>query len=379
MTKTKKVKGGFPEKPRALDTCAHEVMEVMFNRILLAGLFAILITSCADRQSVFKIGREVVASAPASEMDLAASASFDDPDLLGAIGVCYAMDSVVLLATSKCGYGYRAVNLYNHQTVNMLPVGRGPDEVVTSMFSAVRKEGGKRLLDVTALNELFFMSIDLDASVREKKTVVVDKEDLPSSDAFVSFFVKGKDLSLCMYDEDNYSFKLYDRGNRAVLQTYQLFGDEPYLIQYYPQFGAVRKMKPDQSKLCLMMRYFDEINVLDLEGTNHLSLSPPRKKKEDAAIIDEMLSSHTLTECTFYQSGCVTDDAIYGLYYGCSDQEMEEGFLPSIRVFSWDGVLKAVYHLSEPLYSIVLSEDGHTLYGLTEDEVLYRYDLDGSY
>ena len=261
----------------------------------------------------------------------------------------------------------------------MLPVGRGPDEVVTSMFSAVRKEGGKRLLDVTALNELFFMSIDLDASVREKKTVVVDKEDLPSSDAFVSFFVKGKDLSLCMYDEDNYSFKLYDRGNRAVLQTYQLFGDEPYLIQYYPQFGAVRKMKPDQSKLCLMMRYFDEINVLDLEGTNHLSLSPPRKKKEDAAIIDEMLSSHTLTECTFYQSGCVTDDAIYGLYYGCSDQEMEEGFLPSIRVFSWDGVLKAVYHLSEPLYSIVLSEDGHTLYGLTEDEVLYRYDLDGSY
>ena len=123
------------------------------------------------------------------------------------------------------------------------------------------------------------------------------------------------------------------------------------------------------------MRGFDEINILDLEGTNHLCISPPRKKIEDADIIDEMLSSRNLTDYMFYQGGCATDDAIYGLYYGCDEQEEAEGFLPSIRVFSWDGEFKAVYHLSEPLISIVLAEDGYTLYGLTAEEVLYRYEL----
>lgn len=371
FTSTARLVPGKSERPRG---SLINALRIMNKSVLFIASFLAL-ASCTDRQSVFKIGSQVVASAPEIERDLAPVASFEDSVLLGAIGVCFATDSIVLLSTAKTGNVFRVVNLHNHQTVDLLPNGRGPDEVVAGGLSAVRKDGGKTLLDVTALNELFLMSIDLEASVREQRTVVVDKEDLLSSEAWVSFFVNGKVLSLCMFGPDNYSFKLYERGSHTVLRTDQIFGDEPYLNDFYPQFGAVREMRPDQSKLCLMMSHFDEINILDLEGTNHLSISPLRKKKEDAAIIDEMLSSHELTEYTFYQSGCVTDDAIYGLYYGCSDQEMEEGFLPSIRVFSWDGEFKAVYHLSEPLVSIVLAEDGKTLYGLTEDEVLYRYDL----
>lgn len=346
------------------------------RRLLVAIVSVLLVVSCSDSKSVFRIGRQAVASGPAIDRELAASASFDDSVLFGAIDVCYATDSIVVLATSnKSGYVFRVVDLHSHQSVDLLPVGRGPDEVVAGGGGTVRKVEGKVMLDVTALNELYLMSIDLDASVRENKTVVADKEDLLSSEAWGSFFVKGNVLSLCMFGPDNYSFKLYTRGDHTVLRTDQIFGDEPYLTEFYPQFGSVRKMKPDQSKLCMMMRSFDEINILDLDGADHLSISPPMKKKEDAAIINEMLSSQNLTQYTFYCGGCVTDDAIYGLYYGCDEQEEDKGFLPSIRVFSWDGEFKAVYRLSEPLASIALAEDGHTLYGLTEEEVLCRYDL----
>jgi len=347
----------------------------MLNRLFFVAFCAILTVSCSDSQSVFKIGQQVVASAPEIERDLSPSATFEGPAFLGSTGVLYATDDMLLVSTSGTGYSFRVVNLADYQVVDLLAVGRGPGEVVSGAFSAMRREGEKRLLDVTALNEGCLLSIDLDASVQEGRTIIVDREELLSEEAWGSFFVKGKILSHCMFGADNYSFKLYDRGDHTVLRTEQVFGDEPYLLQFYPQFGSVRVMKPDQTRLCMMMRYFDEINILDLDNDNHLSISPPRKKTEDAAIIREMLSSQDLSAVEFYCNGCVTDDAIYGLYYGCSDQEIKEGFSPSIRVFSWDGVFKAIYHLSEPLCSITLAEDGHTLYGLTEDEVFYRYDL----
>ena len=124
----------------------------------------------------------------------------------------------------------------------------------------------------------------------------------------------------------------------------------------------------------MMMGRFDEVNILDLDGSNHLSISLAKKRREDAKIISAMLSGHELTDDVYYWNGCVTDEEIYGLYYGCSSLDMGN-VRPTIRVFSWEGVLRAIYHLEEPLTSIALAEDGHTLYGLTEEEVLYRYDL----
>lgn len=337
-------------------------------------VFSLLsLVTCGKRESVFVVGRQVIASGPEIEKTLSPTAVFSGPSFLGAIGVMYAADSMVLVATWKTGYAYRVVNLTNNHAVDLLATGRGPNEVVAGAFSGVRKEGDRRLLDVTALNEGYLMSIDLDASVQDGNVVVVDKEEI-LPEAWLSFFVKENVLSNVIADADTYSFKLYSRGDHLILRTEQIFGDEPYLIQFQPEFESARYVKPDRTRLCLMMSRFDEINVLDLVGADHLSISLPKKVKEDATILNELLAEQTLTSDRFYGGGYVTDDAIYALYLGYDERETEY-VIPSIRVFSWDGQLKAIYHLDHPVTSIAVSEDGETLYGLTDEEVLYRYDL----
>ena len=93
------------------------------------------------------------------------------------------------------------------------------------------------------------------------------------------------------------------------------------------------------------------------------------------------LASHVYQLCNLFDSPEFTTillfcppEAIYGLYYDCGAEELSERN-PVIHVFSWDGELKAIYHLDEQLYSIAITEDGKTLYGLTEEEVLYKYVL----
>ena len=77
----------------------------------------------------------------------------------------------------------------------------------------------------------------------------------------------------------------------------------------------------------------------------------------------------------YYLDQDVTDESIFALYYDCEVSESSERSSSTIHVFSWDGQLKAVYHIDEPLIDIAITDDESTLYGITAEEILYRYDL----
>lgn len=340
------------------------------KKILFAFVLISTLVACSDNGNVFKLGRRVYAS-PAETMMLTPSDSVSGPFLDGINGLQCALDSVLIFhLVDATGHCFRALDLRTKDHTDFLRLGRGPDEIVMGYFSGGRKVDGRSLVDVCAMNEGWLLGVDLGESLRTGQTVVADKvEVLPFSTA--SYVVGDRILSEVVNDEDIFSYKLYDRETRTVSRTLQPFGTDEYLAYYQPLFNASKRLKPDGTKLCLGMVYFDELNILDLEGEEHVCASTSRRLHGEKTI-KESIEAGKIGNGIYYVNLSVTDERIFALYLEANGPWEAKS---TIHVFSWDGQLETVYHTREPLGAITVSEDGRTLYGVTGDEVLYMYKL----
>lgn len=340
------------------------------KKILFAFVLISVLVACNDNGNVFKLGRRVYAS-PAETMMLTPSDSVSGPYLDGINGLQCAIDSVLIFhLTDATRHSFRALDLRTLTCTDFLRIGRGPGEVLMGYFSGGRNVAGRTLLDVCAMNEGVMLSIDLAETLRTGRAVIADTtEVLPFS--LASYMVGDQILSEVVNDEDIFSYKLYDREGQAVSRIMQPYGTDEYLAYYQPLFNASKRMKPDGTKLCLGMVYFDELNILDLEGEEHVCASTSRRLHGENTI-KESIESGKIGNGIYYVNLSVTDERIFALYL--EENGPREG-KSTIHVFSWDGQLETVYHTREPLGAITVSEDGRTLYGVVGDEALYMYKL----
>ena len=336
-------------------------------------LLLFVVVSCSDNnQRVFRYGRVMVSSVPEIETTLSPSESLSGPFLYGSYGLNCIADSILILPVVDDSHCYRAVDLTDFSYFDFMNRGRGPDEIITAYFSGLRTINDTILIDIAGLNERLFYSVDLKTSIKEKRTVIKERYKLfPNS--FYTFLIGDVFLSEVLFDQDYYSLKQYSKQDLNLIRTVQLYGNDRYLVDCQPILGSVKRIKPDGTRMSMAMMDFNEINIYDISGENHLSVSTSNKSKDKAILTNYHLFGRE-SGMIYYWDGAVTDDYIYALYFNCKMDDMDET-LPVIHVFSWDGELKALYHIDEPLRSIILSEDGHSLYGLSEDEVIYRYDL----
>lgn len=344
------------------------------KRYLLLLFSALVIIACSDNnQRVFRYGRVMVSSVPEIETTLSPSESLSGTFLFGTYGINCIVDSIIVLTVEDDSHCYRAVDMKDFSYIDFMNRGRGPDEIISGYFSGARTINDTVLIDIAGLNERLFYSVDINASFRENCTVVKDRYELfPHS--FYSFLIGDEFLSEVLFDQDYYSLKLYDKDDLSVIRTLQLYGNEQYLVDCQPILGSVKRIKPDGTRMSMAMIEFNEVNIVDIKGDDHLSVSTSGKTKDNNILRNYHLFDRE-SDMVYYSSGAVSDDSIYALYFGCKSDDTDK-YPPVIHVFSWDGDLKAIYHLEEPIQSITLSEDGHSLYGLSEDEVLYRYDLE---
>ncbi|MBQ3812051.1 MAG: hypothetical protein II841_00625 [Bacteroidales bacterium] len=343
-------------------------------KTILVSLALLASVSCSGNKNIFIIGHRVVVSKPEVEKKLAPKETISGLFLDATCDLhCVENDYLLLKLRGATGFCFRALNLRTKEYVDFLNVGRGPDEVMAGLFSGKRTIKGRTLLDVSAMNEGQLLHIDLGETIRQKRAFILEKEEVIPS-AAVSFSVGDDLLSETINDEDYYAFKLYNPKNQIVSRKWQVFGADEYLVAYQPLFSSAMVLKPDGTKLSLSMLFFDEINIIDLVGEEHISISTSRKNK-DASILNESLHKRKLGSRYYYMQHAVTNNSILGLYYDCEVSKRTQRSSATVHVFSWDGKFKARYNLDEPITAITVSDDGKTLYGLTEEEILYVYDL----
>jgi len=344
----------------------------MKNTLLLAFVF--ILVSCSDNSIAFKVGKKINSITPIEERTLEPTGTLFGSFLDGVWGInCIVDDSLAILSLRNADdFCFRALSLYDYRYLDFLAKGRGPGEVIAAFFSTKKTEKDRTFLDITAINERLLLSIDLNETLNEGYAIITETDELVYGSMF-SFHVRDKILSEVVNDEDIYSMKIYEKDGEVV-RIDQIYGDKEYLAAYQPLFNSTRMIKPDGSKLSLSMFYFDEINIYDIEGDNHLTISTSQRLN-DGTTIKDAISHGRMGDHYYYLDQDVTDESIFALYYDCEVSESSERSSSTIHVFSWDGQLKAVYHIDEPLIDIAITDDESTLYGITAEEILYRYDL----
>lgn len=115
------------------------------------------------------------------------------------------------------------------------------------------------------------------------------------------------------------------------------------------------------------MLQFDQINILDLEREEHLSLTTSKNFMH--LPLDDSKEPNM-----YYSDLCVTDKQIYALY---ANQPITRWGLDSkkseIQVFNWNGDPVCKIIIPEYLLYINIDEKNKHLYGITADEELYRF------
>lgn len=337
---------------------------------------AALLISCSDNVSINQIGRRIVSEPYENPRLVQPADSIKGSALEGVIGVGSVEDSIAILFLPEDSYVCRAVNMNTLDYVDLINVGRGPNEIISGLFSAKRKVEGATLIDIVALNEHYIMTIDLGRTMSDKQISVVETTPLYPT-ARGSFIVDDQVLSKVVMDEDGayYSLKMFDSKTMAVNRTDYIFGKDEFVAYNDPLFVSCNRIKPDRTRLCMGMFFFDEIEIYDIEGLNHISCTTDKHSKS-GSIIKKMKDGGQFGECLYYKCVDVTNDYIYALHYGFEYEEIDSAPLVHLHVFSWDGVLEDMFAVAEPLTTIAVSEDGRTMYGWTDNEVLYKYILD---
>lgn len=236
------------------------------NSILLAVLCLFCI-SCSNDIFINKIGKRVVSEPKETAHIISPIDSIKNNCLEGVVIISSCVDSVIIacLDESSAGYSFRAIDTRTLEYVDFLAIGRGPNEIISGQFSAKRNESGAKIIDITAFNEHYIVSVDLEKTMREKRLVVCDTTKLLPT-ARSSYIVGDQVLSKVIFDEDGpyYSLKLYSKDNQSVTKTDYIFGKDRFVAYNDYLYSSINRIKPDGSRLFMGMFSFDEIQIYDI-------------------------------------------------------------------------------------------------------------------
>ena len=346
-------------------------IQIGIKTLSFCVLGGILALSCNSQHIVFQKGTRIIAPVVESNTISLSPVSTISGECMEGVGGIYCIrDSMAVLYLPNSPFCYRALKIDGTDYVDFLRKGRGPDEVSAGFFAGVKKADNRTLLDISAINEHVLLVVDLNETFQTGEAAIYEKVPLPQY-AWLSHVIDDTIISEVIYDEDIYSIKFFDKDSLKILRSEQVFGSEQYLADYQQLFTSSMRFKPDQTRLSMAMCFFDEINVFDIVGNDHRSISTSQKPS-DEKILKKALRNGMLGN-PFYLTQDVTNKYIYGLYLNGEDRNGRQS--STIHVFTWDGKLTAVYKMNEVLVGIAVSEDDTSLYGVSEEEILYKYDI----
>lgn len=133
-------------------------------------------------------------------------------------------------------------------------------------------------------------------------------------------------------------------------------------------YNAQIDIKPDRSKIVSALRYFNRIDMFDLNGNLKMSLTSKRDNKDP---------STTNSKKQYYFDVYCTNKYIYALKGGFSLKKLKKGkdLQFKVEVYNWDGKPIRLYKLDRFIGSIVIDNAQRYIYGISKKQKIIRYNL----
>lgn len=268
-------------------------------------------------------------------------------------------------------------NAYSGKYIQqLLPVGRGPGESASFVhYYQIEKEDSLQS-GIWVQTDFNFGLLNLQKSILEGKSIFDKQYDFNKRLDLFHKFVKNDSILIGkVYKHKKVPYYItYSIGQEKIIDTLQVFLPMKKIVEEN-MFASYDQIKPDKSKVVMVMNYFNVLNIISLDEKNIVSLA-----MGDAPLnYDEAWNVQGSKEkaMLYYDGLCVSDEYIFCLYKNCL--RVDKKLPPQIQVliFDWNGIPQFKLKLAENISNISFDEKEQCLYGMSRrgEETVFRYDL----
>ncbi|ASB47977.1 BF3164 family lipoprotein [Alkalitalea saponilacus] len=270
---------------------------------------------------------------------------------------------------------------FSHIT-SLIARGKAPDEFLTLNYDYQwGKDSTGTYMWIKDINSNKLCKINLSKSI-EKNRPVFDKciNNLQMDLWYMKFVVNDSLLVLTPHIQKHVNNLTLQHYN--LLENRTIFERQLYKDNFSPKidnqvYGLRTMIKPDGTKLLAFNSNFSRFHILNLNLTNNKTITTYEEIAEKE-IKRELQRIELYDLKRYYINFLVTNQKIYALYANKYPQEtrsLDTTTGVEVHLFNWAGDPLKKFIIKENLWQITIDEENKTLYGITANEQLYRYDL----
>lgn len=357
----------------------YKFIQILFMKVFIFILIVIVVIACENNSIVERNQVRYISTKDFKvNKDLYGIKIALDSAPLGSIAATK-IDSLLLFQ-----FDWRVVEyhmaLYNAYTgkfiQQLLPVGRGVGESTSLVHYCQTEKKDYTLPNIWIETDNQFSLLNMQKSIQAKQVVCDVQYDFNRRlDLFHKFIVHDSILVGKVYKNKKVPYYIkYNINQEKIIDTMSVFVPMQRLVEEN-MFASYDQIKPDQSKLAMVMNYFNIINILSLDNKNILSLV----MTDSPLSYDRAwkLQSSRETACVYYDGLCVSDKYIYCIYKNCLRVNRNKQPQTEILIFDWNGNPKLKLNLAENISNISFDDQENCLYGMSRygEESVFRYDL----
>lgn len=345
---------------------------IRFVRFLSFFFLLPCFASCElSRNNYFMNGAEIkISTHPENTVFLSEADTIISNAINGAYLIRWTREDEVVLTLFQQDFNLKLIDTNNGKIIrSFVPYGEGPQHAISVGPSIVRKINDSIYYDL--LTTKSYQVLNYTSIVEGDSTYLMSYFDFNGKKGHFHQSMMTKSGLLCKVIKDNdlISYKLFDTDNNKPLKMYDIFSAKQRMRKRYYDYSIfehIPYMKPDGTKVALLMSYIDKINILDLDGDNHFSIAADQTLKSDTKVVYHTKSLER-QEC--YKGGCTTDSHIYAIHSNLDGSS-------EIYVFDWQGKWLMKYHINNNLIDISVDECESRMFALSnKDDNIYIYHL----
>jgi len=271
---------------------------------------------------------------------------------------------------------------------SLAPIGKGPDECESIDYYNQYIIDNKEYKMFVVLNKNNCRWLNVTASLEQGKTVWEPVPDFPSKlrNYYARLwliddntFIEEVSSKVVNNEESDYIppfLNLRKNDDEAVVQTCKPYMEK--LVNSHPEgsylsfqfYGSFHTLKPDHSKMALVMLFLPQVNIIDLDTW-----------KTTGFRLDMGINFKTLTKdpapLRFHYLFGASDDSF--LYLPYSGWRISERSIMSdtheLHVYNWEGALVKRYYLDHPFFEMAIDPVTGKLYTINNEDQLFCYKL----
>lgn len=307
-------------------------------------------------------------------------------DEISALSI-HQIDTLLLVYVRKMPYFYSVYNVKDLTLLGRIGVrGDGPEEWQGAFFTGqVEQKENQTYLWINERSKSQLIKLNLTKSLEEKKVIQEKTLSYKPELGFGSYIFSIDDkkwLGNQSVSESKKGRLINYNPATQVIETVKLTPIVPLLENTsiplkYELYSEHLALKPDKRYLVSAMRYFNRIDIYDLEGNIAHSFEGKGNARnlnfKEGDLKNEDLSQLIL----HYQYVTVSDKYIYALYFEQEEQKYGEEMKPlEIHVFDWKAKPIAKLKIPDYLISFCVDEVSNKIYGINFfEEKNLSYDL----